>query len=113
MSGSDYKVGKGRPPLKTRFQPGNKEHLKRRPRETWELRHKIIRDALSTVVEYRDNGKVKRATRIEVQIKKLCAEASKGDISAAAELVQMYWQFKLYGDLRPLTLVFDYEDQFA
>jgi hypothetical protein len=79
----NYDVGYGKPPKKSRFKPGTSGNPKGRPKRKPAAISKIIRDALSAAVRYRANGRTKTATRHEVVLKTLIAQALKGDLTAA------------------------------
>jgi hypothetical protein len=101
----DYPVGYGKPPLKTRFKPGNREHLKRRKKDKDEF-GKSLRALLAETVQYKDGRKTKRARRIDLQIERISVDASNGDIGAADLLLTTYQSATDIGDLQPLVICF-------
>jgi hypothetical protein len=69
----DYEVGFGRPPVATRFKPGNKGNPKGRPKKRPTV-GQIIEGSLMTKVTVVENGRSKTMTAQEVIIRKLiCA----------------------------------------
>jgi hypothetical protein len=105
MTQGKYKVGYKKPPKHTRFKVGNREHLKRRKKGDRLVEGKILRQVLQTRVDYWDGGKLKRGTRLEVQIKSIGTAALKGDVGAADQLLKMRQCAVAFGDLNPTVVV--------
>ena len=59
---------------------------------------------LNAKTEFRDRGKVKKASRIELAIRRLAASAIKGDVASAAWLLKMRAHAKKYGDSGPTII---------
>jgi len=91
---SEYTIGKGRPPIETRFKKGNREFLKRKKKSAHIDEREIFLRVLTQPIEYREGTAVKRGPRIAVHIKQLLAAAANGDVSAAAMLIDMHEKFK-------------------
>jgi Family of unknown function (DUF5681) len=88
MSDPDERIGYKLPPKHSRFKIGNREHLKRRKK----LKNDFTRTAqnfLEEKISYRDGHKQKRAHRIDVLLKKIGSAALKGDLGAAAALMDL------------------------
>jgi hypothetical protein len=83
----DYVVGRGKPPNATKFRPGTSGNPKGRPKRTPSLVGNIVDDILNSSVRYRENGRVRLATRREVALKQLVQRAISGDVEAA-DLIQ-------------------------
>jgi hypothetical protein len=54
--------------------------------------------------EFRERGKVKKASRIELSIRRLAASAVKGDIGSAASLLKMRAHAEKYRDAGPMII---------
>jgi hypothetical protein len=87
MTTSD--VGRGRPPKHSRFKPGVSGNPKGRPKRTPIALGKIASNVLGTLVEYRENGRSRKATRGELTIKAFVENALKGSLSAAEMLLTL------------------------
>ncbi len=79
----DYDVGYGRPPKSTRFKPGTSGNRKGRPKRVPSSLGEIVRAVLDAPVRYRENGRLRTATKREVALKLLVQRAVKGDVGAA------------------------------
>jgi Family of unknown function (DUF5681) len=82
----DYEVGKGRPPQRTRWKPGQSGNPKGRPKGARSLAT-IFHQALNQKIEIREKGKTRKITAIEGMAKQLVHQALKGDIKAVAFLL--------------------------
>jgi nitrogen fixation protein FixH len=54
--------------------------------------------------EFRERGKLKKASRIELSIRRFAALATKGDVASAAWLLKMRAHAKKYGDSGPTII---------
>jgi hypothetical protein len=77
----DYEVGKGRPPLSTRWSPGQSGNPKGRPKGAKNL-VTIFNESFKQKLEIQERGKVRQITALEAVVKKLINEALKGNIKA-------------------------------
>ena len=84
-----YEVGYGKPPLHSRFKPGQSGNPKGRPKDARGLRT-IVRDALDEKILIRTNGKDRRVTRLEALVLKQIELASKGDLRALDKLIHLH-----------------------
>src|SRR6202000_964768 len=66
---SDFEIGYKKPPKATQFKPGTSGNPKGRPKRVRSPLNEILEDVLDAVVKYRENGKVRTATRREVSLK--------------------------------------------
>lgn len=66
----DYEVGHGRPPVATRFKPGQSGNLKGRPREAKNL-STLTREKLQAKVPVREGGRERQMTKAEIGVTKL------------------------------------------
>ena len=72
---SDYEVGYKKPPKNRQFKPGVCPNPAGRPKRGEMEKGEIMRRVLNAPVEYRDRGRAKRTTRIELTIKNVAAKA--------------------------------------
>ena len=86
---SDYDVGYGKPPKHAQFKkgvcPNPHGRGKRRDLTVAEILNKV----LNAKTEFRERGKLKKASRIELSIRRFAALATKGDVASAAWLLKM------------------------
>jgi Family of unknown function (DUF5681) len=82
----DYQVGYGRPPVEHRFKPGNKANPKGRGKRT-RNRKFVVREFLFEPVTVNEGGEVKQMPALEVVIKRLLAQALKGDHRSALTIL--------------------------
>lgn len=107
---SNYKVGRGKPPVHTRFKPGNQEWKKRGPKQN---RSKTfdpgsdLKAALSTMISIKRNGKITREIQLQGIIDKFVADALQGSISAANDLLSFRLNAEELGDMQDIILHFD------
>jgi hypothetical protein len=78
-----YKVGKGQPPLATRWKAGQSGNPRGRPKGAKNL-VTIFSEALSQKLEIQENGKVRKISAREGIVRRLVNQALKGDIKATA-----------------------------
>jgi Family of unknown function (DUF5681) len=101
---SDYKVGYGRPPKHSQFKkgicPNPNGRGKRRDLQVGE----IMRNVLTAKTEFRDHGQVRKASRIELTIRRLAASATKGDVASAAMLLTVRAHAEKHGDTSPTVI---------
>jgi|SRR5580658_8291257 hypothetical protein len=76
--GGEEKVGKGRPPLSTRFRPGQSGNPSGRSKRARDL-PAIAARAFAEKVEVRENGRRRRITKLEASVKQLVNRAAGGD----------------------------------
>jgi hypothetical protein len=76
--GSEERVGQGRPPLSTRFRPGQSGNPSGRPKRARDLAA-IAARAFAEKVEVRENGRRRRITKLEASVKQLVNRAAGGD----------------------------------
>lgn len=86
MSGRKYSVGYGKPPLASRFKPGQSGNPKGRPCGTRNLRTDLEEELSSSLVVH-ENGKPRRVSKQRATVKVLFEKALKGDIRAIGLLL--------------------------
>lgn len=93
----DYKVGYGRPPLASRFKPGNPGNPtgRRKRRKTV---GEIIRDTMTRRIEVRENGRPRRVTLQEVIVLNLARAAAQGDGKAIRTLFTLQERYQDSGE---------------
>jgi hypothetical protein len=79
----DYAVGRGRPPLHSRYQPGQSGNPSGRPRRRRNLKTEI-KDALSKKVKIRDGEKEQEVSLVTANIIAHGYKGAKGDARSAA-----------------------------
>ena len=75
------RVGYGRPPVGTRFQPGRSGNPRGRPKGARNL-STIIAAALSERVTVNENGRRRRIPKLDAAIKQLVNRAASGELRA-------------------------------
>jgi hypothetical protein len=85
---ADERVGYGRPPLATRFRPGQSGNPRGRPKGARNF-STVIASALSERVAVTENGRRRRITKLEAAIKQLVNRAAAGAARATALLLQL------------------------
>ena len=78
----DYKIGYKRPPVHSRFKPGQSGNPKGRPKGTANLRTDL-REELSETIRVREGERDLRVSKQRAMLKALVAKALKGDARAA------------------------------
>jgi hypothetical protein len=106
---SEYSVGYKKPPIDHRFQPGNREHLKR-SKIGKNPEGKLYRKVIGTSVKISHGRTSSYASRIQVLVDNFIAAAVRGDVGAAAILLQMHARSKEIGDMASIILVFEAAD---
>lgn len=86
----DYEVGYGKPPVATRFKPGQSGNPKGAKRK---VRPSSISEALQIALLKREtviiDGKRKRMSRLEIISERMVVNAAKGDLNARQEILKM------------------------
>lgn len=102
----DADVGYCRPPVKHRFQKGNKEYLKRKKRD-FPDETSILLDVLATPERVKKNGRIVYQPRMQTIIEIILTAALKGDVAAAQQLIALHENTADLADFAPLTFVFE------
>ena len=95
-----YVVGYGRPPLSTRFQPGQSGNPKGRPKDVRSV-SSMARDALEKTIDLPENGTHRKMTVRERAYERLAEKAMAGDIKALNFLLALENEERPSGSDRP------------
>lgn len=85
----EYKVGKGKPPLHSRFKPGQSGNPKGRPRGAKGLNN-LVRETLTAKIRVRTPNGETRMSKMEAVLQKTVELAMKGNPRAIMMLVSLY-----------------------
>jgi Family of unknown function (DUF5681) len=96
----NYEIGYGRPPKHTRFKKGVCPNPRGRGKSQELPVAKIMDGVLNAPVEFRDQGKLKKETRIAHKR----AEALKGDVGSALQLLTLRARALRHGDSGPMII---------
>jgi hypothetical protein len=83
-----YKVGKGRPPLATRWKPGQSGNPKGRPQGARNV-SAVLSDVLRQRVAVTENGKTRRMPLLEAMMRRLANDALRGNPVAVKLLLSI------------------------
>jgi hypothetical protein len=95
---SDYEVGYGKPPKHSRFKKGASPNPEGRRKRKPLAAGAIINNAPNALAEYREQGRVKKATRLELTLRNYVKLALKGDVKAAGMLLRLRAHAQRFGD---------------
>ena len=84
----DYEVGYGKPPVQTRFQPGQSGNPRGRPKRVPTLPELVQREAKRRIVILED-GEHRKVTKIDALAKRLFQEALKGNARSTQQVIQL------------------------
>jgi Family of unknown function (DUF5681) len=76
----DYEIGYGKPPRHSPFKKGVSANPRGRPKRRNAELGDIVRSFLSAEAQYREKGRTKTTSRLELAIKRNVAAALNGDI---------------------------------
>ena len=85
---SGYEVGYGKPPKRTRFQPGKSGNPRGRPKGTKNLKTDLMEE-LGEKILVREGEHARQVSKQRALVKALLARALKGDVRAANSLLSM------------------------
>jgi Family of unknown function (DUF5681) len=97
VSGQDYVVGFGRPPMGSRFKPGISGNAKGRPKGHKNLKTLIWR-AMTASISVQEGSSTRRVSKIEGVVLRQLQSALKGDDRAAMAVIKMAMQLGLLED---------------
>jgi Family of unknown function (DUF5681) len=84
----EYEVGRGKPPLGTRFQKGRSGNPKGRPRGTKNLKTDLMEELQETIV-VREGDRTVRMSKQRLMIKTVMNMSLRGDARAFVALLRM------------------------
>ena len=94
-----YAVGRGRPPVETRFKPGASGNPAGRPRGARSV-ESVIKAAVSERVVITENGRRRSVTKLELAAKQLANKAAGGDARASKQVLDILQQYEAQDDAR-------------
>lgn len=94
----EYKTGYKRPPLKSRFKPGQSGNIKGRPKRMKPNINVLADYILQEMVTVKENGRNVRMPRIELALRNCIQKAAGGDLRALSTLVKMAKQSEVLTD---------------
>ena len=100
----DYEIGYGKPPKHSQFKKGVCANPRGRPRRRDTQIGEVVRDFLSGKAQYREKGRTKKTSRLELAIKRHVTAALNGDVGSAAMLLKMRAHGLKFGDVGPLII---------
>jgi Family of unknown function (DUF5681) len=89
-----YEVGYGRPPLHSRFKPGQSGNPKGRAKQSRNMRT-IVKQVLSEDMQIREAGRFRRMSAMEALVRTILARSFKGDPRALGSLLVLLRQSNL------------------
>lgn len=101
---SGYEVGYKKPPRHTQFKEGNRANPLGRGKQKSKNEVDIIREIMNELIEFYEDGKLKRASRLEVIVKRYFAAALQGDIRAAEMLLDLRAKLERHAAIEPVYL---------
>lgn len=88
---TSFEVGYGKPPVASRFKPGQSGNPRGRPKGARGV-NATIRETLEAKIVIRSGGKAKSVSRFEAMLMKVMEKALQGDVRAAEKLLILYRQ---------------------
>jgi Family of unknown function (DUF5681) len=108
----DYAVGKGRPPLHTRFKPGNRANPAGRPRGARNLKTLLLAALDRREVVVGEDGKRRSLSKTEQGVSRLADRFAKGDPNATRIVLEMLREVERASPAEPqLQPPFDEHDK--
>jgi hypothetical protein len=99
------KSGSRNPPTHSRFKKGVSGNWKGRPKREALVFGDIISKVQNTLTAYREGGRTKWASRLELALKKLVNSALKGDARSAEELFKLRAKASRNSDARSQKII--------
>ena len=86
--GADSEVGYGRPPVQSRFQPGQSGNPKGRPKGQRNLRT-VVQDTLNQRVKIREGARIRSLSKLDGFVLAVVNKAVQGDPKAQSTLIAL------------------------
>jgi hypothetical protein len=99
------KSGSRNPPTHSRFKKGVSGNRKGRPKRKALVLGDIISKVQNTLTAYREGGRTKWASRLELALKKLVNSALEGDARSAEELFKLLAKASKNSDARSQKII--------
>jgi hypothetical protein len=96
---ADYEIGYGKPPKNRRFKAGVSGNPKGRPKARPTPLVEILQNVLDGPIEYRDHGRRKVGTPLELALKMLVDRAVAGNLSAAELTLKVRERAEHHGNI--------------
>lgn len=116
MNIGDYEVGRGKPPVHTRFQKGRSGNPSGRKKRMPTIEDLLIRELEQTIVITGPGGRRQRITMQHAMIKTLVRDAVKGDKQALKIIAEILTQAALHRDQQargPIVIELDMTGELA
>jgi hypothetical protein len=84
-----YKIGYGKPPVATRFKPGQSGNPRGRPKGSRNLATDLAAE-LEELITVREQGRARRVTKQRALIKSLMERALAGNVRASTAMLALY-----------------------
>ena len=97
--GSDYDVGRGKPPKQTQFKPGQSGNPGGRRKGSLNLRT-VLSAVMESEIELVENGRRRKVPLVEALLKRQAQEALRGQIRALDSLLDRYERYSGQADER-------------
>lgn len=101
---TDYEIGYRKPPRHSQFKQGVCANPRGRPKRRDTQIGDIVRTFLSAKAQYREKGRTRKTSRLELAIKRHITAALSGDVGSAAVLLKMRAHAIRFGDTGPLII---------
>src|ERR1700727_1912817 len=101
---ADYEIGYGKPPRHSQFRKGVCANPSGRPKRRNAEIGDVVRSFLSVTAQYREKGRTRKTSRLELAIRGHVTGGRHGDVGSAAMLLKMRAQAMKLGDTSPLII---------
>lgn len=101
---ADYEIGYRKPPRHSQFKKGVCANPRGRPRRGNAEIADVVRSFMSAEAQYREKGRTRKTSRLELTIKRHVNSALNGDVGSAAMLLKMRAHAERRGDIGPAVI---------